>query len=214
MEERIRNRLRMLSNVLGHFDASPALWTDVEPVAQEVARLRAANDALVDAGDDQAANDPEGLTAQKRKARADGAKKMAALSDKVTAYAVSIGDEDLRKAVDHSESEWARMAEADFASEARDALDRTEAHLASLAPYKVTAEEIAAARADVSQVGRLAQRRDRTGAARAVATDELPEVYSEEARPALLQLDRLVPTLIDDEPFVDEYRENRRIPGD
>ena len=168
---------------------------------------------MAGAGDAQAANDPEGLTDQKDAARDDAARQLAALGQKATAYAIDAGDDVLRQAVDHSVSEWERMPEAAFASNAKDALDRIEAQAAPMAEYGVAPAQVTDARAAVAEVARLAERRDNTGAGRSVATDDIDEAYSEDALPALDQLARLVPVLVEDEAFVDRYREVRQIPG-
>ncbi len=214
MKATLRNRLRMLTNTLGHFDEHPDAWSGHPPLVQHVEALRAAHGRMAGAGDDQAANDPKGLTKQKTKARKAAAKALADLGLKATTYAVDVGDEVLRRAVDHARSEWERMPEGTFASKAKDALDRIEAQAEPMAAYGVAPRQIGAAREAVAEVARLTERRDNTDAGRSVATDDIEDAYSDDAVPTLAQLDRLVPTLVTDAAFVARYGEVRQIVGD
>lgn len=214
MEQRLQNRLRMLTNTLGHFADHPDLWNGHPPIVRNVDALRAARGRMASAAETQEGSDSQGLTANKQAARTDAATRLTRLGRKVSAYALEAGDEDLRRAVDHSQSEWERMAEATFASRATNALDRIAALSTELAEYGVTDDEATAAREAVAEVGRLAERRDNTGATREVATGDIGEAYSDDAVPALDKLDRLVPALIEDEAFVDTYEEVRQILGD
>lgn len=204
----------MLNRTLAHFGGHAALWNAHGPILANVAALQGARDRMVEAAADQAEGDTRGLTADKAAARAAAAALLTPLGQKVSAFALATGDEDLRRAVDFSRSEWERMSEAAFASQAATALDRTEARLAELGGYGVAAEDLTAARDAVAAVGALAERRDTTDAEREVATDAIAEAYSEDAVPALDQLDRLVPALVTDAAFVATYREVREVPGD
>ena len=213
MDRRLENRLKMLEDTLAHFDAHPDAWNAEPPLVRNVATLRDGYVALDDAGEGQAAGDTTGLTQDKTAARAAAAKQLADLGLKVSAFAIETGDADLRKAVDHTAYEWGRKSEVDFKNDAANALDRTEAVLPALVEYKVTAEQISAARTAVARVGRIARQRDTTDAAREVDTDALWPGYSALV-PTLAVLDRLVPALVENADFVATYRQVRQIPGD
>lgn len=141
---------------------------------------------------------PEGLADNRAAARGAAEARLATLGRRASAYAVEASDADLREAVDHSRSDWKRMAEADFHARAEDALGRIDAALAPLAEYGVEKEDVAAARAALAAARPLTAGRDNV---RAVATG------------ALDVLDRLVPTLANT-AFVAEYRQVRRITGE
>ena len=214
MNRYIRNRLRMIGNVLTHFDEHPDVWAAEAPVAVEVDALRDARARMDAAAESQAESDTRGHTRTKNAARDHAEALLAELSRKVRPYAVKAGDGALLQAVDRSPTEWDRLTDADLVTEADDALTRTEAALPDLAPYKVTAGDLTAARDAVARVPRLARARDNVGADRGVATDDLDALYDAAARPPLTALDDLVPALLPDDAFAAEYARVRRIPGD
>ena len=213
MDRRIENRIKMLRSTLHHFDAHPDAWDADGPLGELVGTLRQRFREITDAATAQAAGDTRGLTEDRDAALETAAGRLAHLGEKVGGYALVVGDADLRRAVEHTAYEWARMSQADFVRNAADALRRTEAVLDELGPYKVTPEEVAAARAAVAEVPRLTADRDAAEDQGAVATDALPATYTR-AVPTLTALDRLVPGLVDDAAFVAGYREAHQIPGD
>ncbi|WP_412062892.1 hypothetical protein [Rubrivirga sp. IMCC45206] len=213
MTRYLANRLVMLRNVVQHFDEHPTLWADLPLIVAEVDTVRAARDTIERPATAQAGADTTGLTDERDKVRDDAVDRLTALSEKVRPYARTSGNGDLLKALSHAPSTWAKLAIDTFAADARDALNGIEAVLPDLTPYQVTAEEIAAARTAVADVPRLTSERDTTGFEGEVATDELDDAYPA-VRPALLNLDDLVPAQIPDPAFVAQYREARQIPGD
>ena len=200
----------MLRTTLAHFDEHPDAWSAKQPVATAVGALRDHLATFERHAEVQADSDTEGLTEEKTDARTHAAGLLADLGRKVSAYALTTGDADLRRAVDRTAREWLRMREADFVSESASALTRTEAVLADLGPYEVTPDDVTDARAAVARVPTLADDRDNVGIDHADATADLDRAYSE----AVPTLDRLVPSLVDDEDFRDQYALARRIPGE
>lgn len=214
MNRRLRNRIRMLHTVLAHVDEHPDVWSDKPPIARNVAAVRATTEQIDATAEAQAAGDTQGLTENKRRARRAAVDALLDLGRKVAAYAIETGDADLRQAADRSRTDWRRMPDATFAAEAADLFRRVEAAPdGALDEYGVGATEVEDARAAVAEVGRLGEIRDNVGIDVSVATEDLDELYDDTAEP-LEVLDRLVPALIDDEGFVDEYARARRIPGD
>lgn len=213
MTRYLLNRLRMLRTTTDHFDEHPDLWNTLAPIVDALAPVRAARTALETTADIQADSDTRGLTADKARARDTATEQLVDLGRKTAAHAITIGDSDLQRAVDHSTSDWGRLAEDRFIADANSALTRIEAILPDLAPYDVTPDHLTAARASLADVRRLAGRRDNVAADRTDATDDLDQIYSDAVEP-LGVLDRLVPALITDAAFVDQYRIARRIPGD
>lgn len=213
MTRRLLNRLRMLRTTTDHFDEHPDLWNTLDPIVAALAPVRAARTALETTADVQANSDTKGLTTDKTRARTTATRQLVDLGRKVAAYAITIGDNDLQQAVDHSESDWDRLADDRFIADANSALTRIEAILPDLAPYQVTPDDLTAARASLTEIRRLAGRRDNVATDRTDATQDLDQIYTDAVEP-LGVLDRLVPALITDPAFVDQYRIARRIPGD
>ena len=214
MNRRLRNRVRMLHTTLAHFDEHPDAWSDKAKIAESVDSVRSISDRIDDAAEAQAGGDTEGLTQSKRAARRAATDQLVDLGRKVSAYAILTGDADLRQAADRSRSDWRLLPDRTFADEAADLLRRVEAvPEGELDDYGVAPDETATVRASVAEVGKLGARRDNVGIDRAEATEDLDELYDQTETP-LDVLDRLVPTLVADESFVDEYHRARRIPGD
>lgn len=203
----------MLRAVLHHMDGQPALWTGVAPIADEVEAVRNGLDAIEAAAEKQATNDPEGFTEEKTAARHRAAALLASLGNRAAPYARKVGDADLRRAVDHSETEWKRMAEADFFAEAAGTLDRLTRDLDRFAGYQIDRAAIDAARDAVEAARPLAARRDAARAHRTAATAALDDGYAPLV-PSLDALDDLVPELISDAEFVAGYRTARRVTDD
>lgn len=213
MTAKTRRRLDMMQRTLAHFDQHPALWSGKAPIVLHVGTVREAEAAMEAAAGRQASSAPQGLTKNKEAARTHAAGLMAALSAKAGSYARTIGDADLEQAVDHSLSEWTRMAEEAFFADADRALDRIGGVLDALAGYEVDRADVTAARAAVNALRPMAPARDNVEADRAAATAALEAAYSG-AVPSLDELDTLVPALVDDAAFVAEYQRVRRIDGD
>ncbi len=209
----LRRRLTMLHATLAHFDAHPDAWAGIEDVEDSVQAVRDGTSAIERHAETQAAATPEGVTENRDAARDAAEDLLARLGRRVSAHAIRIGDADLREAVDHSRSDWDRMAEADFFSTAADALDRTEAVLPDLTRVRVTSKDVDAARAAVEAARPGTAARDGVRARRVTATAALGGGYSAVVGP-LDVLDRLVPELVEDAGFVAEYRVVRRVPGD
>ncbi|WP_412062370.1 hypothetical protein [Rubrivirga sp. IMCC45206] len=213
MTRYIRNRLRMLRATVAHFDEHPDAWSAKPPVVRALAPIRDAHATLEAAATAQAEGDTTGLTEDKGDARDDATTGLVTLGKRVTAYAVEIGDDDLRAALDHSRSDWDRFPDDVFYAQARRALNRAEPLLTALTEFEVTAEQLTAVRADLAEFVRIAGLRDTTDASGTAATEDLDTVYSNAVKP-LKQLDRVVDALVADPAFVAQYHVVRRIPGD
>ena len=213
MTDYLRRRLAMLHATLAHFDAHPDAWAGIEDVEESIEAVRGGTAALTKDAEAQAAATPEGLTANRDAARDAAEDLLARLGRRVRAHAIRIGDADLLEAVAHTRSDWDRMAEVDFFSNAADALTRTEAVLPDLARVRVTKKDLDAVREALAAARPGTAVRDGERARRVAATAALGGGYSAVVGP-LDVLDLLVPELVDDAAFVAEYRVVRRVPGD
>jgi hypothetical protein len=216
MDKYHRNRLAMLQNVVEHFDDHPTLWQDTPPLADNVAQVRAATDAMLQADQKKSASDTRGHTQAKGATRTELNQRLADMGDLVTAYAIHTGvpaRQTLTQTADRSKSEWGRMPETAFASNARAALDAVEPHLSGLADFGVTADTLAALRSDVDAYAQLAPERANLSADESDAVAAIAEAYRSTLEPFDV-LDRIVPLLISDVAFVREYEVLRRIPGE
>jgi hypothetical protein len=213
MTEHFRNRLNMLDATLEHFDQHEALWQDKTVIADRVAAVRAGRDAMVEADRAKAANDPTAVTEQKRAARKRLEALLTALGQKAGSYAVIEDDTDLRRAVDHPKSTWARLPDAELLTDAEVAVEKTEPHLSALADYGVAESDLQAIRDAAEAFRPLSRRRANTQVDRTTAIGAIGEAYEDTLQPLAL-LDRLVPALIPNEAFTAEYERVRRILGE
>jgi hypothetical protein len=79
-----------------------------------------------------------------------------------------------------------------------------------MADYELTVEELEALESAINGVSMLSGNRDAIIGARKTATEGIP-VLIDKVRRELEMLDDLVPALIDNNKFVQTYKNNRRI---
>lgn len=213
MRASIRRRLDMLHRTLQHVDDHPTLWSTRAALARNVETVRAGTATLEKAGVAQKAGDATGMTQDKEDARDIAEARLGALGEAAEAYGIESGDDGFRAAAAVPRSEWDVMSDADFFSRAEVALSRIEQALPDLDDYEVTETDVADARDAVEAARPLRGARDAHAAGRTAATDTLGATYSTVV-PALDVLDRLVPRLVRDAVFVDEYHVVRRVTDD
>ncbi|RYY85093.1 MAG: hypothetical protein EOO15_17870 [Chitinophagaceae bacterium] len=197
----------MVSAVLAHAKNHGDAWRGVEPVMQSIEELENVSTELEKAARRQG---QAGEASPKDNALTAAFAEVQQVGQKVASFARRQGDELLEAQVRLRTYQLEDMAEAEALRRCDTVLEKATEHLAALAPYKVTAADLArlenaikAARAHKDSF-----RESRTDSS--TQTTRIPQL-EKQARRILESLDLEVESMVEDEEFVEGYFIARRI---
>ncbi len=141
MNQQQINRLEMMQTTNGYLDSNSAIWSSIPIVPTYKNQLTQAIDGIRNAASDQdKAQVFIGTTLQQLKVQV--AEKMDILDDVLEAYADDTEDAELLTKAKNSKSDYLRLTHEDFETKTRNVIDLLEVHVANMADYGITQDQI------------------------------------------------------------------------
>ncbi|MDR2027396.1 MAG: hypothetical protein LBQ01_07550 [Prevotellaceae bacterium] len=204
------NYFKMVNAVVSLFESNPAAWNLIALLVKVMDNLRAIRDAISSTAVKQEANKPSGHTAAKEQARDILENLIYRAVLRIRSYAAIISDEVLSKTVRISHSTLDSMSINDLVTYSRMICDVCSANLDALADYGIDRTFVDELLGATEQAAGLYAHRDVVIDQRMEATSRLQDLFAQ-ARKQLKILDDLVEGYVDDDVFVAEYFNARRI---
>ncbi|MDR1897327.1 MAG: hypothetical protein LBR10_11115 [Prevotellaceae bacterium] len=210
MKDGQSNYLNMVNAVLKLFSDNLAAWNGIVVVVDGFKQLKETGLSLNDAATKQSDNDPKGHTAAKERSRDALENLLYRTALRVRSYARKIDDDVLAGKTLFSRSELDRLKTNDLLTRGRVVLDVCRDNLPALAAYQVDQKTVDSLSEYIERTAELYAKRDTVIDQRMEATERLARLFSQ-ARKQLKALDDLVEGFVDDDTFVAEYFNARRI---
>jgi hypothetical protein len=204
------NILRMFKEVLSMLDSKENVWKNVALVATCVERLRSISNNIEAAATHQQSSNPTGYTAAKEQQRDKLEDQTHQAAVRLRCFATATQNIALRTAVRVPRAALGRKKNSELLTYSRVVADACEANLPALAEYRVDANLVAALRESIELTSQMFSHRDVVIDQRMGATGRLNSLVND-GRICLKSLDDLVEAMIDDDTFVTEYTNARRI---
>ena len=210
MKDNQNNYLNMVNAVLTLFNGNAGAWNGIGVVADGYERLRETGLSLNDTVVKQRENDPKGHTAAKDRSRDALENLLYRTALRVRSYARTADNDVLVGKTLFSRSELDRLKTNDLLSCGRVVRDACIENLDALEAYLVAQSTVDSLSELIDRTAKLYAKRDTVIDQRTEATDQLKKLFGK-ARKQLKALDDLVEGYVDDDTFVAEYFNARRI---
>jgi uncharacterized coiled-coil DUF342 family protein len=204
------NYLNMTNAVVSLFDGNNTAWNSVAPLVNGVGKLRKTRDEINITAVKQANNNPTGHTAAKERSRDILESVTLRTALRIRSYAATTDNEVLRKKMQVSRSTLDSMNINELLTFSRVTADACEENLHVLADYGIDQPLVTDLRNAINHTSTLYAHRDVIIDQRTEATAHLQELFTQ-ARKQLKILDDLVEGYVEDDTFVAEYFNARRI---
>jgi hypothetical protein len=200
----------MFKEVLSLFDSNSLVWSLLVLVANGVNRLRSISDRIEASATHQQSNNPVGHTAAKEQQRA--------LLEELTyqgvvrlrSYATATKNAVLLAITNVARGVLSRKKNSALLTFSRVIADACEANLGALGEYRIDANFVTTLRENIELCSQLYSQRDVVIDQRKGATGQLTSLVNE-GRKCVKELDDLVAAFIEDDTFLREYTNARRI---
>ena len=210
MEKDQINYMNMTDAVMSNFNSSKTLWENKAPISSAIQIIEACRIEISGKSFDQASIQTKGTTADVNAKIASLAEVSFGVVQRLRPYALASDNKVLYEQVDFAMSDLTQCSQLDTINRSKVVYAAATKHLADLAAYELTQEELDGFEAAIDGVALLSGNRDAMIGKRKTATDQIP-VLIQRIRTQFDILDDLVPVLINDKTFVETYNNNRRI---
>jgi hypothetical protein len=210
MKDGQSNYLNMVNAVLTLFEGNKAAWNGVVVVVDGFDRLKATGLSLNDAAAKQKDSDPKGHTAAKERSRDALENLLYRVALRVRSYARTVDNDVLVSKTLFSRSELDRLKTNDLLTLGRVVRDACAENIDALEVYQVEQSTVDSLSELIDRTAELYAKRDTVVDQRMEATGHLVQLFGQ-ARKQLKALDDLVEGYVEDDTFVAEYFNARRI---
>jgi hypothetical protein len=200
----------MASAVLTLFDGRPSAWNMIPVLLGGVERVREIVAEIRGAAIKQGENKPTGHTVAKERARDELENLIYHTAVRVRSYAGATENDVLAEKMRISRSGLDKLKTNDLLTFAQVIADACAANLPALSDYRIDASTVDSLRRSAGQTAQLYAQRDVVIDQRMEATSRLEQLFTQ-ARTHLKTLDDLAEGYIEDDAFLAEYFNARRI---
>ena len=210
MKQKEINFINMTDAVCAVFDGDADAWSGKKPISGAVTAVKAYRSEITGLAYDQAESKTVDETRELKEAFLNMTGIALNIVMKIRPYAIATKQTKLATQVDFSESDLTRGKRMDSITRCKLIYNRGTEHQAKMNGYELTDNELGALEAAINSVALLSGNRDAQVGAGKTATEGIP-VCIDKIRLQLEMLDDLVPALISNNTFVQDYLNNRQI---
>lgn len=204
------NFINMTDAVCSGFDAEQGAWSGKEPIVVAVGAVKAYRSEIEGLAYDQAEARTTGETQKLKSSQNTMIDQVFGVILKLRPFATVNNDQKLLAEIDFAKSELEQCKQMDCLTMCRRVYQRGIENQGKMNGYELTDAVLEAVGSSINGFAMLSGNRDAMIGAGKTATEGIP-VCIDKIRIQLEMLDDLVPALISNETFVQNYKNNRRI---
>lgn len=204
------NFVNMTDTVMTDFDAQKELWEGKVPIVEVITKITGNRTEIAGLAMEQTSAKTTGKTKALLKEMDNMADLTIDIIQRLRPFSRVTDNEDLLSKIDYSKSDLLQSKQTDCINKCKVVYEQGSKYITDAVDYELKQEALDTLESSINGVSMLSGNRDSVIGVRKTATDRIPVLVSR-IRNQLTILDDLVPALINDEKFVQTYKNNRRI---